>query len=130
MTVTAVGSAGTSGFNTTPINTNINQALTLPVGGTVTYTVTGTVSPTATSPLVNSATVTVPAGVIDLTPNTATDTDTIGTTAATPTDLQITKTDNVTSTMAGGNVTYTIVVTNAGEPRLTAPPSLITCRSR
>ena len=49
----------------------------MPVGSTVTYTVTGTVSASATGTLVNTATVATPAGVTDPTPsnNTATDTD-------------------------------------------------------
>ena len=120
VSVTATGTGGATGFNTTPINTSINQQLNLPVGSTVTYTVVGTVSPTATLPLANTATIAAPQGVTDLLAgnNTQTDTDTIGAATST-TDLQITKTDNVTSTMAGGNVTYTIVVTNAGATAVT-----------
>ena len=91
---------------------NINQTINLAVGGTATYTVTGTVSPTATGDLVNTVTVTTPAGITDPTPgnNTATDTDT----AAPQTDLQITKTDGSATYTPGLGITYTIVVTNAG----------------
>ena len=70
------------------------------------------VSASATGTLSNTATVTPPAGWTDPTPgnNSATDTDTL-----TPTgDLSITKTDGVSGYTAGGSVTYTIVVSNAG----------------
>src|SRR5262249_56618971 len=62
--------------------------------------------------LVNTATGTPPAGETDnnLNNNTATDTDTITQVA----DLAITKTDGVSSVVAGTSTTYTIVVTNNG----------------
>ena len=91
---------------------NINEAVNLPAGGSVTFTATGNIAPTATGSLVNTATVAVPGGVFD--PNTgnnsATDTDPL-----TPrTDLQVTKTDGATTEIPGTPVTYTIVATNAG----------------
>ncbi|MCY2990574.1 MAG: hypothetical protein NTY19_22255, partial [Planctomycetota bacterium] len=60
---------------------NLAQPVSIPVNGSITYTVTvAKVNPTKTGNLVNTATVTPPANVTDLTPgnNSATDTDTAG----------------------------------------------------
>jgi uncharacterized repeat protein (TIGR01451 family) len=58
---------------------SINQTAALPVGATVTYTLTGTISASAKGTLSNTATVTAPGGVTDanLANNSATDTDTL-----------------------------------------------------
>jgi trimeric autotransporter adhesin len=58
---------------------NINDTVNLPSGASVIYTAACTISGTAASPLVNTATVTAPAGVTDPTPanNSATDSDTV-----------------------------------------------------
>jgi uncharacterized repeat protein (TIGR01451 family) len=92
---------------------NINRTVNVPVGGKVTYTVTATIASSATGNLVNTATVTAPAGATDPVPasNTATDTDIQG---ASISNLGITKTDGVTTYTPGGTVTYTILVNNAG----------------
>jgi uncharacterized protein (TIGR03118 family) len=118
-TFTATATGGASGF--TPSGSgNINNSVSLPAGGTITYVVTGKVGPAVTGTIVNIATVTVPAGVTD--PNTsnnsATDTDTLKSTA----DLQINATDNSAtpgSVAPGANLAYTIVVTNAGPSDVT-----------
>ncbi len=91
---------------------DITDTINLPAGATVTYTLTADVRATATGNLANIATITAPSGVTDPTPanNTATDTDTLDPTA----DLQITKTDSVTTEVPGTPVTYTIVATNNG----------------
>ena len=72
---TATVSGGASGSGNT-----LSATVNLPAGAgnTVTFTVTGTVSPSASGNLVNTATVTPPAGVLDPTPgnDSATDTDT------------------------------------------------------
>ncbi len=96
---------------------NINAAVNLPVGASVTFTLSGTVSAAATGTLVNTATVTAPAGVTDPNPgnNSATDTDTLVPTA----DLAITKTDGVANVTPGAGVTYTIVASNAGPSAVT-----------
>lgn len=107
-TWTCVGAGG--GTCTASGSGNINDTVNLPAGSSVTYTVSASVSASATGTLSNTATVT--SGVTDPTPgnNSATDTDTL-----TPqVDLSITKTDGVTSVMAGGSVTYTITASNAG----------------
>ncbi len=73
--------AGASGGScTTASGTgNINNTVTLPVGGTATFTVTATVGVGATGSIVNTATVTVPGGLTDpgSSNNSATDTDTV-----------------------------------------------------
>ena len=80
----------------------------------ITYAVTANILSTATGTLVNSATVQAASGTTeaDSASNTATDDDT----ELTPTvDLQITKTDGLTLAVPGSTqLTYTIVVTNAG----------------
>jgi len=109
---TATQTGGASGFTANGSGNVNDAAVNLPVGSTVTYVVTGAINPWATGTLVNTATVTPPAGVTDPTPgnNAATDSD-----ALTPTaDLQITKTNLVASVVPGATTTYTIVVTNAG----------------
>jgi uncharacterized repeat protein (TIGR01451 family) len=108
-TWTCVGAGGgtcTAG----PVAGNINDAVNLPAGGSVTYTASCTVSPAATGSLINTATVS--SAVSDPNPanNSATDTDTIGAQA----DLAVTKTDGVTTVTAGGSTTYTITASNAG----------------
>ena len=110
VTWTCLGAGG--GTCTAAGNGNINQSVNLPPGGSVTYTVTATVSLSASGTLSNTATVSPPAGAADPNPgnNRATDTDTIVQSA----DLAITKTDGVSSVAAGGNLTYTIVASNAG----------------
>jgi hypothetical protein len=77
-TWTCVGAGG--GTCTASGSGNINDTVSLPAGGSVTYTLSGTVAlTTASGPLSNTATVTAPAGVTDPTPgnNSATDTDTV-----------------------------------------------------
>ena len=90
----------------------INQLVNLPVGATVTFTLTGSVDPGLATDLVNTASIAAPLGVTDpnLLDNVATDTDT----TSPVTDLAVTKTDGLTSALPGDVVTYTVVVSNAG----------------
>jgi uncharacterized repeat protein (TIGR01451 family) len=76
-TWTCVGAGG--GTCTASGSGDINDAVNLPAGGSVTYTVSATIAPGATGSLSNTATVTPPAGVTDPTPgnNSATDIDTL-----------------------------------------------------
>ena len=85
-------------------------------GGSVVLTVTGSLPSSASGSLVNTATVSLPAGSLPTGVsdpvagnNTATDTDTLVGSA----DLSITK-SGTASVVPGNNVTYTITVTNAG----------------
>ena len=112
-TWTCVGAGG--GTCTASGSGNINDSVNLPAGGSVTYTASASLSAAATGTLTNTATVSAPGGVTDPTPgnNSATDSDTIGQQA----DLSITKTDGVSSVVAGGLVTYTITASNAGPER-------------
>lgn len=107
-TWTCVGAGG--GTCTASGSGNINDTVNLPVGGSVTYTVSATISPSATGSLSNTATVA--SSISDISPanNFATDTDTLAAQA----DLSITKTDGVTTAIPGGSITYTITVSNAG----------------
>jgi uncharacterized repeat protein (TIGR01451 family) len=91
---------------------NIDDSVNLPAGGSVTYTASATLSPSATGSLANTATVAPPGGVSDPNPanNSATDTDTIVPQA----DLAITKTDGITTAIAGTSVTYSIAASNNG----------------
>ncbi len=109
-TWTCAGAGG--GTCTAAGSGNISDSVNLPSGGSVTYTAACTISAAATGSLVNTATVTAAGGITDPTPgnNSATDTDALGAEA----DLSITKTDGVTTVLAGGNLVYTVVVSNPG----------------
>ena len=54
---------------------NINATVTVPVGGTLTFTATGTIDPAFTGTLINTAQVVPAAGTSDPTPAVATDVD-------------------------------------------------------
>lgn len=120
----ACSSAGTGNIN--------DNTVTLPVGGTATYTATCTLPTSATGTLSNTATITDPTGVTDPSPgnNSSTDSE-----ALTPqVDLSITINDGQTLTTAGATgITYTIVAQNAGPsdaPSSTVAdnfPSTLTC---
>jgi uncharacterized repeat protein (TIGR01451 family) len=109
-TWTCVGAGG--GTCTASGSGNLNDTVSLPAGGSVTYTASCTISASATGTLSNTATVTAPGGVNDPTPgnNSATDSDTLSPQA----DLSVTKVDTPDPVTAGNNLTYTITVTNAG----------------
>ncbi|MFN7947516.1 MAG: SdrD B-like domain-containing protein [Blastocatellia bacterium] len=107
--VNACGAASGSG--------NINTTVTLRNGAAATFTINASISSGASGNLTNTATVTAPPGVLEtnLNNNSATDTDT----AAPQADLAITKTDNQTTYLPGGSLTYTIVVSNNGPSDVT-----------
>jgi uncharacterized repeat protein (TIGR01451 family) len=108
-TWTCVGAGG--GTCTANGSGNISDTVNLPAGGSVTHTASCAVSGGASGTIVNTATVAAGAGVTDPNPanNSATDTDTV----ASPADVTGTKTASG-SFLAGSNVTYTVVLTNAG----------------
>ncbi len=110
-TWTCVGGAGGSCVNASGVG-DVSALVDLPVSGTATFTVTGTVPANLTGSLVNTASITPPAGVDDPTPgnNNATDVNT----GAPQADLSITKTDGLATEVPGTSVTYTIVASNAG----------------
>jgi hypothetical protein len=81
----------------------------LPVGASVTYTVTANIDPAAAGSLDNTASIIPPAGYADPTlPNSAMDSDTPAYVA----DVTVTKSDGIGTYTAGGSTTYTIVVSN------------------
>ncbi|HXU46805.1 MAG TPA: hypothetical protein VN783_14855, partial [Thermoanaerobaculia bacterium] len=125
-TWTCVGAGG--GTCTASGSGNISDPVTLPSGGSVTYTASCTISASATGSLSNTATVTGVAGDPNAANNSATDTDTLVASA----DLAVTKTDGVTTATPGGSVTYTITASNAGPSNTTGTvadtfPASLTC---
>ncbi|HQZ61033.1 MAG TPA: choice-of-anchor D domain-containing protein [Dokdonella sp.] len=116
-TWTCVGAGG--GTCTAAGSGNINDAVNLPSGGSVTYTASCAISAAASGTLTNTATIN--SAIADPNPvnNSATDSDVLTPQA----DLAITKTDGVTTAVPGGSVTYTITGSNAGPSN--APGSTI-----
>jgi len=110
-TFTAVATGGATGFTAVGAG-NINDTVNMPAGSTITYTVTANINSGASGNLVNTATVTAPAGVTDTNPgnNSATDSDALTRQA----DLTIIKTDGRISVIPGGTTTYTVTVGNSG----------------
>ncbi len=118
---TATTGTGSSCTATGTGTTTRNGTVTLPNGGTATFTLVGDVPLTA--PLgnsTNSVTIVTPAGVTNLVTsnNTASDTDTI---LPPPADLAITQNSDARTSVARGStgVTYTIVATNNGPNAVT-----------
>ena len=116
---TCLGAGG--GSCTAAGSGNIADNANLPASGSVTYTASCSVSSSLTGSLINTATATSTcappvlggcSGPVDPNPadNSATDTDAL----TAEVDLSITKTDGLTTVLAGGPVTYTIVASNAG----------------
>src|SRR5207244_3576113 len=71
---TAIGTAGTSGFDALGTGNISDSGITIPSGGSVTYTVNATVSSSKTGNLVNTATVSSSVTDPGVFPNSATDT--------------------------------------------------------
>jgi uncharacterized repeat protein (TIGR01451 family) len=86
--------------------------VTLPVGGSVTFTLTATVAPDATGTLTNTASVAAPAGVLDPSAlnNAAADMDVLTPEA----DLALATTDSPDPAAQGAILTYTLDATNDG----------------
>jgi uncharacterized repeat protein (TIGR01451 family) len=95
---------------------NLNDAVTLPSGGSAIYTATCAINASATGTLSNTAIVTNGSTLeTNTADNTATDIDTLTPQA----DLSVTNTDGVTSAPSGGSVTYTLVISSAGPSNAT-----------
>jgi uncharacterized repeat protein (TIGR01451 family)/fimbrial isopeptide formation D2 family protein len=107
----------------------INDTVSLPVGGSVTYTSVCSIAAGATGTLTNTATVSTTITDPASGNNSATDSDTLAASA----DLAITKTDGVSTATPGGSVTYTITASNAGPSNATGAtvadtfPASLTC---
>ena len=108
---TCVGADG-GVCETGPVSGDVLDTVDLPVGASVTYTAVCEVNAATTGILTNTATVAPADGVTELMPddNTASDSDTV----LIVTDLSVTKTDGQTTAVPGEDVTYTMVVENAG----------------
>jgi len=112
---TAVYSIGASG---PPSGSgDINATVTIPAGGTATFTVTGTVGAGTSGLLSNTATVTPPSGTTDPVPgnNSATDTDARGP------QLSVAKSATPNPFVVGQPASYAIVVTNSGGTPTSSP---------
>jgi uncharacterized repeat protein (TIGR01451 family) len=109
-TWTCVASAGST--CTGAGSGNVNDVITLLVGGTATYTVTATVDPAADGSIYNLVDLTPPAGVPDpdLSDNYDIDSDPLGPRV----DLSATKTDSADPVQPGDPLTYVVGVTNGG----------------
>jgi uncharacterized repeat protein (TIGR01451 family) len=114
-TWTATSSGGATGF--TPSGSgSIDDIVTIPPGGSVTYTVVAVISSSASGTLSNTVTLTPPANFTNTNPLataggavSATDTD-----ALAQAHLAITNSDGVGSLAPGSPVTYSVVVSNSG----------------
>ncbi|QRN97239.1 OmpA family protein [Archangium violaceum] len=109
---TCVASGGATcpaASGTGAIATNV----TLPSGGSLTYTLVATSAPTATGNVEMKGSIGTPADVSDVAPenNTATDTDTL---TAPQADLSVTLTESADPVTGGTPLTYTVHVDNAG----------------
>jgi uncharacterized repeat protein (TIGR01451 family) len=92
---------------------NLSETVSLPMGGTVTYTAVCAIAANASGILLNTVTLQ-PNGISDpaVANNTAVDSDTIARVA----DISITKTDGATVEIPGTPITYTIVASNLTGP--------------
>ncbi len=106
---TSTATGGATG-NTTSGTGDIDDTLSMQPDSTVTYTATCDIDPAATGTITNTTTATASTSDPDTTNDTATD-DTTLTPAA---DISITKTGGPATVVAGGSITYTITVSNAG----------------
>lgn len=97
---------------------DINDTIDLPVGSSVTYTVTARINPAAVGLLVNTAIVTVPRGITDTSSanNIDDDIDVLVPTA----DLLVRKAANRNVVTPGSTLTYVIRVTNLGPSTVTS----------
>jgi uncharacterized repeat protein (TIGR01451 family) len=108
---TSLAQGGATG-NTPSGTGDLNQTLNLPVGASVTYSVSATVLEAAANDISNTVSVTPANGTVESDPsnNSATHVDTL----LPGVDLQITKANSVDAVIAGGPASYTIIVTNNG----------------
>jgi uncharacterized repeat protein (TIGR01451 family) len=90
---------------------DISASVNLAVGGTATFTVVATISSTATDNLVNTASVTVPAGTTD--PNLANNSASVTLTPQ-QADLALTKTASTSITFVDEPITFSFVINNKG----------------
>ncbi|HET9314844.1 MAG TPA: DUF11 domain-containing protein, partial [Vicinamibacteria bacterium] len=103
----------TAGSSCPPSGTGgIGAAVSLPAGGSATFTLAATVQPAATGTLTNTASVTPPSGVTDPVGanNAAVDADTLTPLA----DLGVVVADTPDPVVPGGSLSYALAVSNLG----------------
>jgi uncharacterized repeat protein (TIGR01451 family) len=111
------GSSCSAASGSAAANT-IDLPVTIAPGGSVTLTVVATVpANTPASTVTNNVTITPAVGTNDT--STGNNNASVNTNVQASVDLQVTKTNNVSSLTAGSPTTYTIVVTNAGPSTVT-----------
>ena len=88
----------------------IVDIVTIPNGGSITYTVPATIAPNVVGTVTNTVTAIVPGSVINTGGTTATDADPV----APVTSLAITKDDGSPTYLPGGNAVYVMILTNGG----------------
>jgi uncharacterized repeat protein (TIGR01451 family) len=119
---TATATGGATGFSAIGSG-NINDTVTMAPGSTITYTIVANISIAATGNLVNTATVSDPAGTTDPNPgnNSATDTDTNGGAPL----LAIAKSATPAAFAIGQTGTYSLNVSNTGSSSTAGTISVI-----
>lgn len=91
---------------------NLNTSANLSINGTVQYVITAPLLSTFTGTATNAANATVLPTVVDSTPGN--NGNTVTSTVNPAINLGVTKSDGVTSTVAGGTTVYTVTFTNSG----------------
>ena len=111
VTYTSKASGGAAG-NTASGTGDLSEALTLPPGASVVYTVTGKLSPLIVGPVTDSATASTPAGVTDPAP--ANDVATAVVTVQPQANVSVQVSPDAITAAVGLPTTFTVVVTNSG----------------
>ncbi len=109
------GPAGTCPAGSTPGPINNHTIASLPVGATVTYTITATAAASLPPTVTNTATLTIPSGTTCAANGVAATPCAASVSNPPAGAVSVTKTSSVSGALApGGSVTYTVVVTNTG----------------
>ena len=113
VTVSSWSCAASAGSSCTAVGSGntINDTVTIPAGGSLTYTITGTATNTATGDIVNTASVTPPAGVV-CAPSCTLSSTTTNTNTGTP-KLSITKQATPNAFAVGSPGSYSLLVSNS-----------------
>ncbi|MDP2066667.1 MAG: JDVT-CTERM domain-containing protein [Burkholderiaceae bacterium] len=116
--VVSQASVGATTSSFTNNGTSLSGTVNLPAGGKVTVTYQVSVAVTTSGTVSNLVTVNAPASITDPAPGNNSSTAAVNVSAAT--DLGVTKTASTPTPEAGGTLTYTLVMTNAGPSTATS----------